>query len=116
MTLLTAPLWIQLVLVAEALALAWLAGRFGRMGFSVGVIAAAASWFLLALAASFLVGRLEGGGAAAPSGVLQGALSGAMRLGAIAWPLLLAGAAAGAVVRWAFTRRRPRGQGASGGA
>lgn len=111
MTLLTAPLWIQLVLVAEALALAWLTGRFGRAGFSVGVAAAAASWVLLALGASYLVGRLEGGGAAAPSGVLQGAVSGTLRLAAIAWPLLLAAAAAGAVVRWAFTRRRPRGEG-----
>ena len=115
MTLLTAPLWLQLVLVAEALALAWLAGRFGRMGFGVGVAAAAASWFLLALGASFLVGRLEGGGAAESSGVLQGAFSGAVRLGSIAWPLLLAGAAAGAVVRWAFTRRRGGGQGTPGG-
>lgn len=115
MNLLTAPLWIQLVIVAEALALAWLVGRFGRIGFGVGVVAAAASWVLLALAASFLVGRLEGGGAADPSGVLQGALAGALGLGAAAWPLLVAGAAAGAVVRWAFTRRRPRGQGTSGG-
>lgn len=116
MTLLAAPLWIQLVIVAEALALAWLTGRFGRLGFSLGVIAAGASWLLLALGASFLVGRLEGGGAADPSGVLQGALSGTARLGAMSWPLLLAGAAAGAVVRWAFTRRRPRGQGTAGGA
>lgn len=116
MTLLAAPLWIQLVIVAEALALAWLTGRFGRLGFSLGVIAAGASWLLLALGASFLVGRLEGGGAAQSSGVLQGAVSGALRLGAIAWPLLAAGAAAGAVVRWAFTRRKPRGQGTAGGA
>jgi hypothetical protein len=106
-----APLWLQLALTAEALALAWLTARHGRSGFGLGLLASVAFWFLLAAAASFLVGRLEGGRAADASGVLQGALAGFGRLAAVAWPLAAAGALVGAVVRvWGRRRSRRRGQ------
>ncbi|WP_374468324.1 hypothetical protein [Phenylobacterium sp.] len=108
MTLLTAPLWLQLALVGEALALAWLTARFGRGGLLVGLAASLAFWFVLAFGAAFLVGRLEGGRAAGLDSALQGALAGAGRLALVAWPLLVAGAAAGAAVRLRAPQRAPR--------
>lgn len=99
MSLLTAPLWIQVALVAEALALAWLAWRFGWRGVVWGVVAGAAFWLLFGLIASYLVGRLEGGRAALLPDILQGAVVGAARLSVVAAPLMLAGAAIGALLR-----------------
>jgi hypothetical protein len=107
-SLLAAPLWLQLALVAEGLAVAWLTARSGWRGLAAGGLATAAFWFVLALAASFLVGRLEGGRAAEASGVLHGAALGAGRLAGAAWPLLLAAAGAGGAARWALARARRR--------
>ncbi|MGA0606953.1 hypothetical protein ACO2Q0_13240 [Phenylobacterium sp. VNQ135] len=99
MSLLTAPLWVQIALVAEALALAWLAWRFGWRGVLWGVAASVGFWFLLGLVASYLVGRLEGGRAALLPDILSGAVLGAVRLALVAAPLVLAGAALGGVAR-----------------
>jgi hypothetical protein len=106
LSLLAAPLWIQLALTAEALALVWLVARFGRGGLMWGLAAGLGFWFVLGLGGSFLVGRLEGGAPPGPGELLQGAVAATVRLGLVAWPLLLAGLAAGAALRWASRRRR----------
>ncbi len=105
MNLLSAPLWVQVALVAEALAVAWLTGRFGRRGLVWATLGSLVFWFLLAFVASWFVGRLEGGKAQEMSGILSGAVIATGRLALVAWPLLVAGAAAGAAVRWGLARR-----------
>lgn len=100
MTLVAAPLWIQVALVAEALAVVWLTARFGWRGLAAGVAAAAAFWLLFGLGASWLVSRLEGGGAAAdPVQLASGAALGAARLAVVAAPLVALAALLGLALR-----------------
>lgn len=99
MSLLTAPLWIQAALLAEGAAMAWLAWRFGTRGVAWGLVAGLAFWFVLGLAASFLVSRLEGGGATPVGDILQGAVVGAGRVALAALPPVAAGALAGGLAR-----------------
>ena len=108
MTLLTAPLWIQVALVAEAAALAWLTWRFGWRGVLWGVAASLAFWFVLGFAASFLVSRLEGRGATPLSDIVTGAVLGALRVGLVALPLVALGALSGALLR-RFIKPQPTG-------
>jgi hypothetical protein len=103
MSLLTAPLWLQVALAAEALAVLWLTARHGLRGLLAGLLGGVAFWFVLALAASWLVGRLEGGAAAELSSLLPGALQATLRLGAAAAPLIALAALAGGVLRAVFT-------------
>src|SRR5215207_6970035 len=74
------PLWLQAVLVAEGAAVGWLSWRFGWRGLAWSVFAAALVWLLLAFGASFLVSRLEGGGAPVLPDLLLGALMATLRL------------------------------------
>lgn len=106
MSLLHAPLWIQAALAAEALAVLWLTGRFGWRGLAAGVAASLAFWFLFGLFASYLVSRLEGGGAATLRDLWPGAVLGSFRLGQASWPLLAVAAAAGGLLRWRAARRK----------
>jgi hypothetical protein len=101
------PLWIQVAIAGEALALGYLTGRFGWRGLLVGAAAAAAIWFLLGFSASFLVSRLEGGRPGVLSDLLPGAALATLRLAQVASPLIVAAAVLGALVRW-LSRRRPR--------
>lgn len=105
--MLAAPAWLQTVLAAEALALAWLAWRFGGRGIVWGVAAAAASWLLFGLAASFLVSRLEGGGAPLWPDIVRGAGEGAVRLAVAVLPLLLMAALGGLLLRRVVRRKGP---------
>jgi hypothetical protein len=98
-TLLTAPGWILVLIAAEALALALLAWRFGWRGVLWGAAAGLAFWFALGFSASFLVSRLEGGGATPPSHILAGAVTGTLRAAAAALPALAAAALLGLMVR-----------------
>jgi hypothetical protein len=106
MTLLTAPLWLQVALAAEALAVLWLTARYGLRGLLAGLLGGIVFWFVLALAGSWLVGRLEGGRAADLWSLLPGALQATVRLGAAAAPLIALAALAGGVLRRAFTGRK----------
>lgn len=106
MSLIEAPLWIQVALAAEAGAIAWLTWRFGWRGAFAGLAASFVFWFLLGFVASYLIGRLEGGRAAEITGVLHGAVLGAVRVGVVAAPLVLAGAVAGGLLR-RFRKPKP---------
>lgn len=109
MSFLSAPLWIQVALAAEAAALAWLSWRFGWRGVAWGFAASLAFWFLLGLGASYLVSRLEGGRAAELSGILSGALLGASRVALVALPLVAAGTLLGVLARAFFKPKRGLG-------
>jgi hypothetical protein len=106
MSLLTAPLWLQVALAAQALAVVWLTARHGRRGLLAGLLGGIVFWFALALAGSWLVGRLEGGAPADLSSLLPGALEATVRLGAAAAPLIALAALVGGVLRGAFTGRK----------
>jgi hypothetical protein len=106
-TLASAPLWIQVLLGAEAATLAWLVARFGWRGLGLGLAGALAFWFALGLGASFLVGRLEGG-SASTSDMLPGAVQATWRIAWISLPLIAAAALVGAALRRGLRRRKPR--------
>jgi hypothetical protein len=106
MTFLDLPLWLQIALAAEALAVLWLTWRFGWRGLLWGLIGAVAFWFVFAFGASYLVGRLEGGGAARPSGLIAGAGLAAVRLGQVAAPVVALGAGLGLLLRRLSPRKR----------
>ena len=99
MSVLAAPLWIQVLVAAEALALGWLVWRFAWRGFAWGLAGAVGFWFVLGFAASFLVSRLEGGGATPLSDILAGAVIGTGRAALLALPLTLAAALLGGLLR-----------------
>lgn len=107
MSLLSAPLWIQVALLAEGAALAWLTWRFGWRGLVWGLAASLGFWFVLGFAASFLVSRLEGGGATPVGDILGGAVFGAGRVALVALPLVAAGALLGGLAR-ALIRPKPK--------
>jgi hypothetical protein len=106
-TFLDLPLWLQTALVLEALAVAWLTWRFSWRGLVWGLVGAAAFWFLFGLAASYLVGRLEGGRAAELSGLVPGAGLATLRLAQVAAPVVALGAALGLVLR-RLSPRKPK--------
>jgi hypothetical protein len=98
-TLFEAPLWIQVLVAAEASAVGWLTWRFAWRGLGWGLAAALAFWFVLGFSASFLISRLEGGGATPVSDLLAGAVIGMARVALIALPLTAAGALLGGLLR-----------------
>lgn len=108
MMLLEAPFWLQAVLAAEAVALAWLTARFGWRGAVVGIVAGLLFWLALGFFGSFLVSRLEGGRPGGALVILKGALIGTLRVGQAASPLLAAALAVGGLLRWRMVRRRPK--------
>lgn len=97
--MLAAPPWIQVLVAAEAAAMAWLTWRFAWRGLAWGLAAALAFWFVLGLSASYLVSRLEGGGATPLADILAGAVIGTGRAALIALPLTAAGAVLGGLLR-----------------
>jgi len=99
MSFLAAPLWIQAALLAEGGAIGWLVWRFGWRGLAWGLAASLGFWFVLGFAASYLVSRLEGGGATPLSDILAGAGAGAVRVGLVALPLIAGGALLGGAAR-----------------
>lgn len=105
MMLLEAPLWLQALLAAEAVALGWLTARFGWRGAVVGLVAGLLFWLALGFFGSFLVSRLEGGQPGGVLVILHGALIGTLRVGQMASPLLAAALVVGAVLRWRMVRR-----------
>lgn len=107
MSVLTVPPWIQVALVAAGVAIAWLTWRFGWRGLVWGLAASLGFWFVLGFVASFLVSRLEGGGATPVGDILGGAVFGAGRVALVALPLIAIGAAAGGLAR-AFIRPKPK--------
>ncbi|HEY8571261.1 hypothetical protein [Phenylobacterium sp.] len=109
MTILDMPLWLQMALMAEGLVVLWLTWRFGWRGLLWGLLGATTFWFVFGFAASFLVGRLEGGKAQEVSGILSGAVIATVRLAPIAAPLVALGAAAGLLLRRLSPRKPRRG-------
>ena len=112
MSLLTAPPWIVVLIVAEAIALLWLAWRFGWRGVLWGIVAALGSWLVAGLSVSLLVSRLDGGGGAPlpafAADLLAGAVFGVARLASAALPAV-AGAAALGLLGRRFIKPKPVG-------
>ena len=102
------PLWIQVAIAGEALALGYLTARFGWRGLLVGAAAAAAIWFLLGFSASFLVSRLEGGRPGVLSDLLPGAILATLRLAQVAAPAIVAATVVGGLFRWRLRSHKPR--------
>lgn len=107
MSLLDAPLWLQVALGLNALVVAGLVARRGWHGLGWSIGGSVAFWLILGLGASMLVSRMEGGRPGLLTDLVPGAFLALLRLAAIAWPLVLAAAAAGAMVRWVSRRRPP---------
>jgi hypothetical protein len=105
MMLLEAPFWLQALLVAQAVVLAWLTARFGWRGAVVGVVAGLAFWLALGFFGSLLISRLEGGRPGGALVILKGALIGTLRIGQAASPLLAVALAVGGVLRWRLHRK-----------
>ena len=99
------PEFVQVALVVAGLLLAWLTARFGWRGLLLGAGGALAAFAVLALGASFLVSRLEGGTAEA-SDMVPGALYATLRLAVIWAPFALCAAVVGGAIR-AWRARRP---------
>jgi hypothetical protein len=108
MMLLEAPIWLQAILAAEAVALGWLTARFGWRGAAVGVVAGLLFWLVLGFAGSFLISRLEGGQPGGALVILKGAMIGTLRLAEAGSPLLMPGLLVGGMLRWRMVRRRPK--------
>jgi hypothetical protein len=99
MSFLDAPVWLQVVIAAESLALAWLTYRFGSAGLLAGFLAAGASWFVVAFGASWLVGRLEGAGPLGARDLIVGSALATLRLAEAAGLVLALGVVVGAAAR-----------------
>lgn len=99
MSLLAAPLWLQVLIVAEAAVIAWLVWRFGWRGLLWGLAVGLAFWFLLGLVGSFLISRLEGTGTIPPGEWFTGAVHGAGAAAQAALGPTVLGALLGALLR-----------------
>ncbi len=99
MSVLDAPVWLQVIIAAECLALAWLTFRFGLAGLLAGLAAAGASWFVVAFGASWLVGRLEGAGPLGLRDLVVGSALATLRLAEAAGPGLALAAVVGRLAR-----------------
>lgn len=100
------PPLLQAALGAAALLVAGLTAWRGVRGLCVAVGASLGVFLAFSLGASFLVGRLEGGGATLRD-MVPGAFAALVRLAVIWLPLAAAGALAGWAGRW-FRSRKPR--------
>jgi len=101
------PLAIWLILAATGVLAGVLTARSGLRGALAGLAAGLATCAAVALAAIYLVGRLEGGRAAGVAEILAGSVFATLRLLPAWLPMAALGVAAGAVVR-RLRRRKPR--------